>query len=75
VLTSLAGYMVVADGKIKSGIGMATPDWQSKSIDWALGPNAKKYGNIDSNAVAASGQSCGGLTSVSLLDMWREMEG
>ena len=33
----------------------------TESIDWVHKGNAKKYGEIDAEKIAASGQSCGAL--------------
>jgi hypothetical protein len=50
-----------------SGLGSLTSMAQSKvsqmteSIDWVHKGNAKKYGEIDAENIAASGQSCGAL--------------
>jgi hypothetical protein len=62
------GYLVIANGRMKPGLdlgGVSAESEQVKAVDWALGPNGKKYGNIDASKVAVAGQSCGGINAVS----------
>jgi hypothetical protein len=66
-----AGALPQLGGKgipgLLSGLGSLTSMVQSKvsqmteSIEWVYKGNAKKYGEVDIDKIAASGQSCGGL--------------
>jgi hypothetical protein len=61
------GVLVVASGT-PNGSGQTTPDMLVDAIDWAVGENGRagsKYlGKLDTSAVAAMGQSCGGLEAM-----------
>ena len=68
-LTPLAahGVLVIASGR-PGGSGSTTSDMLIDAIDWAIEENTRagsKYrGRLDTDAVAAMGQSCGGLEAI-----------
>lgn len=68
-LTEIAshGFIVVATGKpnldLDNIFGHVSD--MKDAIDWVSGPEAKKYGNIDTSTLAVGGQSCGGLEAYS----------
>jgi hypothetical protein len=67
-LTEIAshGYVILANGPPNGGFAFAKLSQMAESIDWATkNEAAKKYGDIDSDKIAASGQSCGGLEAYS----------
>jgi hypothetical protein len=67
-LTEIAshGYLVIANGPPKGGSGFAKSIQMTESIDWVTkNASAGKYGAIDAEKIAASGQSCGGLEAYS----------
>lgn len=74
------GYLVVSNGNPVNNTNSTDPNsdfilamttGQSKasmltdSVDWVTNGGASKYGNIDKTKIAAAGQSCGGLESLS----------
>jgi dienelactone hydrolase len=73
------GYIVIANGPpgspsaLKSSGGAPGASTQShpiqltQSVDWIMkgGPDVSKYGSVDTNHIAAGGQSCGGLEAYS----------
>jgi hypothetical protein len=66
-LTEIAshGYLVIAN-EVPWGIGFAKPNQLTDAIDWVMKEeNTKKYGIIDAQKIAVSGQSCGGLEAYS----------
>jgi hypothetical protein len=66
-LTEIAshGYLVIANG-VPGGMGFANPNQLTDAIDWVMKEvNTKKYGLIDAQNIAVSGQSCGGLEAYS----------
>jgi hypothetical protein len=68
LLTEIAsyGYLVIANGPPKGGSGYAKVTQMTESIDWAMKEEGtKKYGTIDTQKIAVSGQSCGGLEAYS----------
>jgi hypothetical protein len=68
-LTPLSGYgvLVIASGT-PNGSGSTTGDMLIDAIDWAVAENtragSKYFGKLDTGAVAAMGQSCGGLEAM-----------
>jgi hypothetical protein len=66
-LTEVAshGYLVIANG-VPGGLGLAKINQLTDAINWVMKENnTKKYGSIDTNHIAVSGQSCGGLEAYS----------
>jgi len=66
-LTEIAsyGYLVIANGQ-PGGWGIAKVTQMIDAIDWVMKEeNTKKYGTIDTEKIAVSGQSCGGLEAYS----------
>jgi hypothetical protein len=67
-----AGYLVVSPGVPGStqptNVSYSTQADQKKAIDWAFGQNASGplAGKLDLTRVVASGNSCGGITSLHL---------
>jgi dienelactone hydrolase len=74
------GYLVISNGLPVNTTNPTDPNsdfisamttGQSKasmltdSVDWVTNGGAAKYGNIDQTKIAAAGQSCGGLESLS----------
>lgn len=69
-LTEIAshGYLVVANGASgseKSAASMTKTSDLTASVDWVTKGGAAKYGNIDTDKIAAAGQSCGGVEAMS----------
>lgn len=75
------GYLVIATGRILSGpsvpAGAPKPTFMTTDVggmkaalDWAIAANGRKdspyRGRIDTNAIAVSGHSCGGILSLQL---------
>lgn len=64
---SAHGVLVVASGT-PGGSGSTTSDMLIDAIDWAVAENSrsgsKYFGRLDTNAIAAMGQSCGGLEAI-----------
>lgn len=64
---SAHGVLVIASGT-PNGSGSTTGDMLVDAIDWAVAENArpgsKYFGRLDTGAVAAMGQSCGGLEAI-----------
>ena len=66
-LTEIAshGYLVIANG-VPGGVGFAKVTQMIDAMDWVMkGEGTKKYGEIDAQNIAVSGQSCGGLEAYS----------
>jgi len=56
------GFLIISNGKASLG-GSGKENYKDliTSIDWVKSnPAVKKYGNVDTNTIIASGQSCGG---------------
>jgi dienelactone hydrolase len=47
------------------GMGQSKVSQMAESIDWVMKGGAAKYGDIDTEKIAAAGQSCGGLEAYS----------
>ncbi|HEY8547421.1 MAG TPA: hypothetical protein VIL36_20305 [Acidimicrobiales bacterium] len=68
-LTPLAahGVLVIANGN-PGGSGTTDADMLIDAVDWAIAensrPGSKYFGKLDTDAVAAMGQSCGGLEAI-----------
>ncbi|HEY8525692.1 MAG TPA: hypothetical protein VIL48_12040 [Acidimicrobiales bacterium] len=68
-LTPLAahGVLVIANGT-PNGSGTTNSDMLIDAIDWAVAensrPGSKYQGRLDTDAIAAMGQSCGGLEAI-----------
>lgn len=64
---SAHGILVIASGN-PGGSGSTNADMLIDAVDWAIAENSRagsKYqGKLDTNAVAAMGQSCGGLEAI-----------
>lgn len=64
---SAHGVLVVASGN-PGGSGSTTPDMLLDAVSWAVAENSrsgsKYFGRLDTNAIAAMGQSCGGLEAI-----------
>jgi hypothetical protein len=64
---SANGVLVVASGN-PGGSGSTNADMLIDAMDWAIAENtragSKYFGKLDTNAVAAMGQSCGGLEAI-----------
>jgi hypothetical protein len=64
---SAHGVLVVASGT-PGGTGSTTADMLIDAIDWAVAENtragSKYFGKLDTTAIAAMGQSCGGLEAI-----------
>jgi hypothetical protein len=64
---SAHGVLVVASGS-PGGSGSTTSDMLIDAIDWAVAENSrsgsKYFGRLDTSAIAAMGQSCGGLEAI-----------
>ena len=71
------GYLAIAPGIVRSGLGVTPPPAGSGStttmdvlagLDWALAENVRKgsryYGRIDPKLVGVAGTSCGGLQAI-----------
>jgi dipeptidyl aminopeptidase/acylaminoacyl peptidase len=60
------GFFIISNGKASFG-GSGRENYTDliTSIDWVKSnPAVKKYGNVDTNMIIASGQSCGGMEAV-----------
>ncbi|KAL4878779.1 hypothetical protein BJY04DRAFT_220844 [Aspergillus karnatakaensis] len=78
-LTNIAsyGYLVIASGP-PNGTGLTTSQFMRDAILWVsakadqeheyCGKGKWKYANIDTNAIAVAGQSCGGLETYQMRD-------
>jgi hypothetical protein len=64
---SAHGVLVVASGS-PGGSGSTTSDMLIDAIDWAVAENSrsasKYFGRLDTDAISAMGQSCGGLEAI-----------
>jgi pimeloyl-ACP methyl ester carboxylesterase len=59
------GYVIAADGPPGGRSGQTMVEVMKKSLDWAEGGGAKKYGDVDINRIVTAGHSCGGLEAMS----------
>jgi hypothetical protein len=68
---SAHGVLVIASGT-PNGSGSTNAQDLVEGIDWAIRENSRQgskyFGKIDTDAVSAMGQSCGGLQAVSISD-------
>lgn len=64
---SAHGVLVIASGN-PGGSGSTTTDMLIDAIDWAVAENgrsgSKYFGRLDTAAIAAMGQSCGGIEAI-----------